>query len=52
MEIHTTLVQDDLARVPDEIRRIESAGYDGVMTQENRHDRFCRWRWPRLAVSG
>lgn len=40
MEIHTTLVQDNLAQVPDDIRRIESAGYDGVMTQENRHDPF------------
>lgn len=40
MEIHTTLIQSDLREVPAEIRRIESAGYDGVMTQENRHDPF------------
>jgi probable F420-dependent oxidoreductase len=40
MQIHTTLVQSDLARVPAEIQRIEAAGYDGVMTQENRHDPF------------
>ena len=40
MEIHTTLVQSDLREVPAEIRRIEAAGYDGVMTQENRHDPF------------
>lgn len=40
MEIYTTLVQDDLNKVPAEIRRIEAAGYDGVMTQENRHDPF------------
>ncbi|QFU75793.1 TIGR03617 family F420-dependent LLM class oxidoreductase [Halioglobus maricola] len=40
MEIHTTLIQDDLGKVSGEIRRIEAAGYNGVMTQENRHDPF------------
>ena len=40
MQIVTTLIQSDLNRVPEEIRRIESAGYDGVLTQENRHDPF------------
>ena len=40
MQILTTLVQSDLNKVPDEIRRIERAGYDGVLTQENRHDPF------------
>lgn len=40
MEIHTTLIQNDLHAVPAEIQRIESLGYDGVMTQENRHDPF------------
>lgn len=40
MEIHTTLVQSDLREVPTEIQRIEAAGYNGVMTQENRHDPF------------
>ena len=40
MEIHTTLVQNDLRAVAAEIRRIEAAGYDGVMTQESRHDPF------------
>lgn len=40
MEIHTTLVQSDLRKVSAEIRRIELAGYDGVLTQENRHDPF------------
>ena len=40
MQIHTTLVQSDLRQVPAEIQRIEAAGYDGVMTQENRHDPF------------
>jgi len=40
MQIVTTLIQSDLNRVPEEIRRIEAAGYDGVLTQENRHDPF------------
>ena len=40
MQIYTTLVQNDLNAVPLEIARIESAGYDGVLTQENRHDPF------------
>lgn len=40
MQIHTTLVQSDLRKVTAEIQRIEAAGYDGVMTQENRHDPF------------
>ena len=40
MEIHTTLVQSDLCKVPAEIQRIECAGYNEIMTQENRHDPF------------
>ena len=40
MQIHTTLVQNDLNMVGEEIRRIEAAGYEGVLTQENRHDPF------------
>ncbi len=40
MQVHTTLVQSDLQKVPDETRRIEAAGYDGISTQENRHDPF------------
>jgi len=40
MQIVTTLIQSDLNRIPGEIQRIESAGYDGVLTQENRHDPF------------
>lgn len=40
MQIHTTLLQSDLRLVPAEIQRIEALGYDGVMTQENRHDPF------------
>lgn len=40
MQIYTTLAQHDLGVVPGEIQRLETAGYDGVMTQENRHDPF------------
>ncbi len=40
MQIVTTLVQSDLGLVPAEIQRIEAAGYDGVLTQENRHDPY------------
>ena len=40
MQIVTTLIQSDLNRIPGEIQRIETAGYDGVLTQENRHDPF------------
>ena len=40
MQIFTTLIQNDLNRVPAEIQRIEDTGYDGVLTQENRHDPF------------
>jgi probable F420-dependent oxidoreductase len=40
MQIYTTLIQSDLRLVPAEIQRIEELGYDGVMTQENRHDPF------------
>ncbi len=40
MQVHTTLVQDDLNKVAAEIRRIEEAGYTGVLTQENRHDPY------------
>jgi probable F420-dependent oxidoreductase len=40
MQIYTTLIQSDLCKVPDDIRRIEAAGYDGISTQENRHDPF------------
>lgn len=40
MEIHTTIIQNDLRAVPAEIQRIEAAGYDGIMTQESRHDPF------------
>ncbi len=40
MQITTTLIQNDLLRVASEAQRIESAGYDAVLTQENRHDPY------------
>ena len=40
MRILTTLPQDDLTAVPEAARAAEAAGYDGVVTSENRHDPF------------
>jgi probable F420-dependent oxidoreductase len=40
MKIFTTLPQDDLKKVPAAAAAAEAAGYDGVMTLENRHDPF------------
>lgn len=40
MQVFTTLIQSDLRKVTAEAQRIEAAGYDGVATQENRHDPF------------
>jgi probable F420-dependent oxidoreductase len=40
MRILTTLPQEDLAAVPDAARAAEAAGYDGIVTSENRHDPF------------
>ena len=40
MKIFTTLPQDDLKKVPAAARAAEAAGYDGLMTLENRHDPF------------
>jgi len=40
MKIFTTLPQDDLKKVPAATAVAEAAGYDGVMTLENRHDPF------------
>src|SRR5262245_15397632 len=40
MRILTTLPQDDLDAVPAAPRPAEAAGYDGVVTSENRHDPF------------
>ena len=40
MRIVTTLPQDDLTQVPAAAREAEEAGYDGVVTMENRNDPF------------
>lgn len=40
MRVFTTIPQDNLGKVPDAVRAIEEAGYDGVMTMENSHDPF------------
>ena len=40
MRILTTVPQDDLAAVPAAARAAEAAGYDGVVTMENRNEPF------------
>ncbi len=40
MQLLTSLPNDDLRAVPDRLRAIEAAGYDGVISLENRHDPF------------
>lgn len=40
MRVLTALPQDDLREVPDAARRAEAAGYDGLLTMENKHDPF------------
>ncbi len=40
MRLLTTIPQDNLNKVPDAARDIEARGFDGIVTQENRHDPF------------
>ena len=40
MRILTTLPQDDLTQVPAAARAAEAAGYDGLVTSENKNDPF------------
>ena len=40
MRVTTTLPQADLQSVPEAVRAIEAAGYDGVVTLDNRHEPF------------
>jgi probable F420-dependent oxidoreductase len=47
MRVFTTLPQEDLRKVGPAAQAIEAAGYDGVTTQENKHDPFLS-----LAVAG
>jgi len=47
MKVFTTLPQDDLKKVSAAAQAAESAGYDELMTMENRHDPFLPWPWRR-----
>ncbi len=40
MRVLNTLPQEDLNQVPEAARELEAAGFDGVVTMENRHDPF------------
>ena len=40
MRILTTLPQDDLSQIPAAARAAEAAGYDGLVTSENKNDPF------------
>lgn len=40
MRVLTSLPQEDLRKVPQAARDAEAAGFDGLMTQENRNDPF------------
>ncbi len=40
MKIIGSIPQDDLRKIPEAVRRVEAAGYDGISTQENRQDPF------------
>jgi len=40
MRVLTTLPQEDLRKVSDAARQAEAAGFDGLITQENRNDPF------------
>src|ERR1700746_4181903 len=40
MRVFTTLPQEDLRKVGPAAREIESEGYDGVHSMENKHDPF------------
>jgi probable F420-dependent oxidoreductase len=40
MRILTTLPQDDLSQIPEAARAAEAAGYDGLVTSENKNDPF------------
>jgi probable F420-dependent oxidoreductase len=47
MRVFATVPQNDLRLVPEEARRIEAEGYDGIISMENQHDPFLA-----LAVAG
>src|SRR3954464_15630612 len=47
MRVFATVPQNDLRLVPEEAKRIEAEGYDGIISMENQHDPFLA-----LAVAG
>ena len=40
MRVITTIPQDNLRKVADAARAVEAAGYDGIVTLENKHDPY------------
>ncbi|HET6947333.1 MAG TPA: LLM class flavin-dependent oxidoreductase, partial [bacterium] len=52
MRILTTLPQDDLNDVPAAARAAEAAGYDGLVTMENRNEPFLALGVAAVSTSG
>jgi probable F420-dependent oxidoreductase len=50
MRVMTALPQDDLRQVPDAARNAEAAGYDVLLTMENKHDPFLPHALAALAT--
>ena len=42
MKIDAGLMTADLASVPENAKRLEAQGYDGIVTAETSHDPFLR----------
>lgn len=40
MRVNTSITTDDLGAIPEQARALEAAGFDGLTTQENRHEPF------------
>jgi len=40
MRVSTSITTDELAAIPERAQALEAAGFDGVATQENRHEPF------------
>ena len=52
MRVFATVPQNDLRLVPEEARRIEAEGYDGIISMENQHDPFLALAVAGVATSG
>ena len=50
MRVFTALPQDDLRRVPEAARAAEAAGYDALLSMENKHDPFLAHAIAALAT--